>query len=320
MTEENLAPTKRKSAKGRILGLFLAAFAILVLVLWLVRQPIAEAIARNVCAEQGLACNLSVTRLDLGGVTLTSVDARAPGAADAAVTARELAINFTWQGLFSLRPTEVKGEELTVRLDLTGKRSVLGDLDKAITTFTKPSDEPAASAAAHRTHEAHHHRRHGVWSRRRHGPHHRCKRQQFRRRHRCACRFARSRRRYDRSHRRQPACHGCGRGNLRRAEARCQPLRRRRRQLLRHRRGRKTRTVRRRAERRGHGQPRRRHHERMHASLPPKPPPAWNPPPSAAMASTSAHGSPMSAACNSTPACSRARSPARPGRTPRSRR
>ncbi len=143
MTEETLAQPKRKSAKGRILGLFLAAFAILVLVLWLVRQPIAEAIARNVCAEQGLACNLSVTRLDLGGVTLTSVDARAPGAADAAVTARELAINFAWEGFFSLRPTEVKGEELTLRLDLTGKRSVLGDLDKAITTFTKPSDAPA---------------------------------------------------------------------------------------------------------------------------------------------------------------------------------
>ncbi len=143
MTEENLAQPKRKSAKGRIVGLFLAAFAILVVVLWFVRQPIAEAIARNVCAEQGLSCNLSVTRLDLGGVTLTSVDARAPGATDAAVTARELAINFAWEGFFSLRPTEVKGEELTLRLDLTGKRSVLGDLDKAVTTFTKPSDTPA---------------------------------------------------------------------------------------------------------------------------------------------------------------------------------
>jgi len=104
MTEENLAQPKRKSAKGRIVGLFLAAFAILVVVLWFVRQPIAEAIARNVCAEQGLSCNLSVTRLDLGGVTLTSVDARAPGATDAAVTARELAINFAWEGFFSLRP------------------------------------------------------------------------------------------------------------------------------------------------------------------------------------------------------------------------
>ena len=143
MTEENLDQPKRKSAKGRIAGLFLALFGILVLGLLLFRQPIAEAIARGVCADQGLSCKLSVTRLDLGGVTLTSVDARAPGASDAAVSARELAINFAWDGLFSLRPAEVTGEELTLRLDLTGKRSVFGDLDKAVTTFTKPSDSPA---------------------------------------------------------------------------------------------------------------------------------------------------------------------------------
>jgi hypothetical protein len=142
MTEETFDQTKRKSAKGRIVGLFLAAFAILGLGLWLVRQPIAEAIARGVCAEQGLSCNLSITRLDLGGLTLTGVDARAPGAADAAVTARELAINLAWDGLFSPRPLEVSGDELTLRLDLTGKRSVLGDLEKAVTTFTQPSGQP----------------------------------------------------------------------------------------------------------------------------------------------------------------------------------
>lgn len=144
MTEETFDQPRRKSAKGRIVGLFLAVFAILVLILWLVRQPIAEAVARGVCSEQGLVCNLSVTRLDLGGVTLTSVDARAAGAPDAAVTARELAINFAWDGPFSPRAADVSGEELTLRLDLTGKRSVLGDLETAVTTFTKPSDKPPA--------------------------------------------------------------------------------------------------------------------------------------------------------------------------------
>ncbi|MCF8507844.1 MAG: hypothetical protein K9G83_03850, partial [Hyphomonadaceae bacterium] len=97
-------------------------------------------IARNVCGGQSLVCELSITRLDLGGVTLTDIDARAPGASDAAVAAREIVIDFAWTSPFSLRPTAVSGDQLTVRLDLTGKRSPLGDLETAITNFTKPSD------------------------------------------------------------------------------------------------------------------------------------------------------------------------------------
>ena len=140
MTEEKLSQPPQSAAIGRRIGLFLAALGILGLALWLLRQPIAEMIARNVCGGQSLVCELSITRLDLGGVTLTDIDARAPGASDAAVAAREIVIDFAWTSPFSLRPTAVSGDQLTVRLDLTGKRSPLGDLETAITNFTKPSD------------------------------------------------------------------------------------------------------------------------------------------------------------------------------------
>jgi translocation and assembly module TamB len=142
MTEEKLDQRSGIAAKGRIIGLFLAALGILVLALWLLRQPIAEMVARNVCSAQKLDCKVSITRLDLGGITLTGVDARAPGASAAAISAREIVIDFTWTSLFSVRPVAVTGDELTVRLDLTGKRSLLGDLETAIATFTKPTNDP----------------------------------------------------------------------------------------------------------------------------------------------------------------------------------
>lgn len=144
MTEEKLDQKRPKASKGRIAGLFLALFGILVLALWLLRQPIAEMVARNVCEGEGLSCRLSVTRLDLGGVSLTNVDARAPGSMEPAVAAREIVIDLTWDGLFSPRPVSVSGDEIALRLDLTGRRSVFGDLDRAIQTFTKPTGAPPA--------------------------------------------------------------------------------------------------------------------------------------------------------------------------------
>lgn len=142
MTEEKLDRASVKTPIGRITGLFLAAFAILALGIWFLRQTIAEAIAHGVCVEQELSCKFTISRLDFGGVTLTSVDARASGSNNAAVTAREIDIGLAWDSPFSPRAASVAGDALTLRLDLTGKRSVFGDLDKAITTFTKPSDKP----------------------------------------------------------------------------------------------------------------------------------------------------------------------------------
>ncbi|MEQ1781256.1 MAG: YdbH domain-containing protein [Hyphomonadaceae bacterium] len=142
MTEEKLSRASVKTPIGRIIGLFVAAIAILTLGIWFFRQPIAEAIARGVCAEQELSCKFTISKLDFGGVTLTSIDVRAPGSNDAAVTAREIDIGLAWDSPFAARAASVAGDALTLRLDLTGKRSVFGDLDKAITTFTKPSDKP----------------------------------------------------------------------------------------------------------------------------------------------------------------------------------
>ncbi len=139
MTEEKLAPKGLIASKRRIMGLVLALFALFLAALWLFRQPIAEAIARSVCAGQNLSCKVSITRLDFGGVTLTDLDARTPNAANAALSARELVIDLVWDSPFSPRPAAVEGDDLVVRIDLTGKRPLLGDLDTAITNFTKPS-------------------------------------------------------------------------------------------------------------------------------------------------------------------------------------
>jgi hypothetical protein len=116
--------------------------ATFVAALWLFRQPLAEAIARSVCEGQKLSCRFSITRLDFGGVTLTGLDARAPNAANAALSASELEVGLAWDNPFSPRASSVAGDDLVVRLDLTGKRSPLGDLETAITNFTKPSDKP----------------------------------------------------------------------------------------------------------------------------------------------------------------------------------
>ncbi len=143
MTEEKLAPKGRKASKRRTIGLVLAVLATFVAALWLFRQPIAEAIARSVCVGQKLSCRFSITRLDFGGVTLTGLDARAPDATNAALSARELVIDLAWDNPFAPRAAAIGGDELVVRLDLTGKRPLLGDLDTAIANFTKPSDKPA---------------------------------------------------------------------------------------------------------------------------------------------------------------------------------
>lgn len=147
MTEEKLAARVKTARIGRITGLFLAVLGILAVVLWLVRQPIAEMIARNLCEGQKLSCQLSVTRLDFGGVTLTSLEARAPGGGEPALSASEVDVALVWDGPFSPRASAVSGKAVVVRLDLSGQRPLLGDLDTAVTTFTQPSDAPPGPAA-----------------------------------------------------------------------------------------------------------------------------------------------------------------------------
>src|SRR5690348_3409919 len=111
MTEEKLAPKGQTASKRRIIGLVLAVLAIFVAALWLFRQPIAEAIARSVCEGQKLSCQFSITRLDFGGITLTGLDARAPNATSAAVTAKELNVDLAWDNPFSPRASAVAGDD-----------------------------------------------------------------------------------------------------------------------------------------------------------------------------------------------------------------
>ncbi|HVY90870.1 MAG TPA: YdbH domain-containing protein [Hyphomonadaceae bacterium] len=142
MTEEKLRPKSKIASKGRIAGLVLAVLSLFAALVWLFRQPIAEGIGQVVCGQQKLVCKIRLTRLDLGGLTLNDLDVRAPNATDAALSAKSLSIDLNWDGLFSPRASLVGGEELVLRLDLTGTRPILGDLDEAVKAFTKPTAKP----------------------------------------------------------------------------------------------------------------------------------------------------------------------------------
>jgi hypothetical protein len=142
MTEEKLAPGLRKPSKKRLIGLVLAALFLVVAVAWLFRQPIAGGIVQAICSAQKLDCKLRVSRVDLGGITFSDVDIRSPKAVDAALTANRVAIDLNWDSLFSPRASFIAGDEVVMRLDFTGERPVLGDLDEAVRNFMKPGARP----------------------------------------------------------------------------------------------------------------------------------------------------------------------------------
>src|SRR5262245_8114142 len=142
MTEEKLDTRLQKRPKRRVIGLVLAALALLVAVIWLARQPIAEGIAGSICAQQNLKCKLKVSRLDCGGLTFSDLEVKNPKAPNPALTATRLAIDLNWASLFSPRATSVAGDDLVLRLDLSGTRPLLGDLDEAVKNFTKGGGEP----------------------------------------------------------------------------------------------------------------------------------------------------------------------------------
>lgn len=144
MTEEKLSASRKTSRIGPLIRLFIALLGIPAAVLWLTRQPIMELLLRQACQEQGLSCRLSVTRLDFSGFTLTSVDVRAPGAAEAALRAQTIAVGLVWEGPLSVRVADLSGDTLALRLDLTGGGPIAGDLDRAVTTLMQPSPGPSA--------------------------------------------------------------------------------------------------------------------------------------------------------------------------------
>ncbi|MDP3738759.1 MAG: YdbH domain-containing protein [Hyphomonadaceae bacterium] len=94
------------------------------------------------CAQQSLKCKLKISRLDFGGLTFSGLEIRNPSAPNPALTATRLAIDLNWASLFSPRATSVAGDDLVMRLDLSGTRPLLGDLDEAVKNFTKSGGEP----------------------------------------------------------------------------------------------------------------------------------------------------------------------------------
>ncbi|HEV7692128.1 MAG TPA: YdbH domain-containing protein [Hyphomonadaceae bacterium] len=83
-----------------------------------------------------------MSRVDLGGITLQQFDIRAPKAPNAALSGDRLAVDLNWASLFSPQPSFVAGDTIVMRVDLTGTRPVLGDLDAAVKAFTKPGGKP----------------------------------------------------------------------------------------------------------------------------------------------------------------------------------
>ncbi len=142
MTEEKLSPNLQKPPKRRWIRLVGAALLLMVALLALFRQPVAEAIAGAVCSQQKLTCRLRITRLDFGGITIREIDVRAPMSPNAALSAGDLAVDFDWTSPFSARARSVGGNDVVVRVDLSGTRPLLGDLDQAIKSFAKGGGEP----------------------------------------------------------------------------------------------------------------------------------------------------------------------------------
>jgi hypothetical protein len=135
MTEKMLSQKAAKSGNwpwGRLLAASIVAVAATIV---LFRQPIAGLIAQSVCAGQKLNCTFSITRLDLGGVTIKGLQVRNPRAPAAALTASRVAVDLGWKGILAPGASWIGGDDVVVRLDLSGTRPLLGDLDSAVNQF-----------------------------------------------------------------------------------------------------------------------------------------------------------------------------------------
>lgn len=103
---------------------------------WLGRVPLSEYAAQQVCKGRGLDCQLDITRLDFGGVTLRNI--RISGdSTEPAVVADRITLDLEWSGPFAARPAFVGGGEIVFRLNATGDGPLLGDLDETVTWLTE---------------------------------------------------------------------------------------------------------------------------------------------------------------------------------------
>ena len=142
MTEEKLEPQLPKPSNGRKIRLIGAVLLLFVALLVIFRQHVAGAVVQNICSSHKLICKLRVSRVDFGGITLQQLDVRAPNAPNAALSSDRLAVDLNWASLFSPQPSFIGGDTIVMRVDLTGTRPLLGDLDAVVKAFTKPGGKP----------------------------------------------------------------------------------------------------------------------------------------------------------------------------------
>lgn len=136
MTEKMLSPKAVITGKRPWLRLTGAIILGVAAALWLFRQPIAGLLAQSICSQQKLSCSLKISRLDFGGVTLSGLQVRNPKAPAAVLTAERLAVDLSWGSLLSPGASWIGGQDIVVRLDLSGTRPLLGDLDETVKRFS----------------------------------------------------------------------------------------------------------------------------------------------------------------------------------------
>ncbi|ABI76960.1 conserved hypothetical protein [Hyphomonas neptunium ATCC 15444] len=106
-------------ARRLILGFFLLLVFSVILV-WLLRKPIAEQALDAWCADRDLTCDAKFTQIGAGGATLTGV--RISAGADVPAEAQEVSARLSWPGFFVPRidGISITGLEMRGTLDPTG--------------------------------------------------------------------------------------------------------------------------------------------------------------------------------------------------------
>lgn len=106
-------------ARRLILGFFLLLVFFIIL-LWLLRKPLAEQALEAWCADRDLTCDARFTHIGAGGATLTGV--RITSGADLPAQAEEVSARISWPGFFTPRidGVSITGLQMRGTLDPSG--------------------------------------------------------------------------------------------------------------------------------------------------------------------------------------------------------
>ncbi|MEZ5936933.1 MAG: YdbH domain-containing protein [Hyphomonadaceae bacterium] len=99
---------------------------------------------RSFCADQGLDCQVTISRLDFGGVTLTDFAIADAGTDVRIARAARLAVDLAWSAPWSVRPDWVGGDDVEVRVNLTGEGEPLGRVGQILS-------QPREASASRKT-------------------------------------------------------------------------------------------------------------------------------------------------------------------------